>query len=332
MKLLTTIRARLDRWAASLDCPGDPAAACRQVLMYLALRAWSGLMNCFPVEANYVTARIIGGIWWSLRKHRLRALDNLRNAFGERYSEAELQRIGRRSFQHIASLYLVELCMTAKLVNEWSWARYIELTDLRTGLRELLLGGRGVIMVTPHFGNYELLGYTLARLGFHLYAIMRPLDNPLMNEYLMASREAGGLSLLIKKGAANRADELLATGNVVCFIADQDAGRKGVFVDFFGRPASHYKSIGLLAMQHRVPIICGYAARIRSGFRYRMCIQRVIQPEEWDRQADPLTWITQQYAAAMEAAIRRHPEQYLWAHRRWKTAPKAGRGVPAGQV
>lgn len=324
---LAKVAERIEQWSAALDAPGRPLIALGRVAIYAVLRAWVALMNCFPVEANLVTARIFGSIWWMISpKHRDRAMTNLRAALGDQCSEAELQRIARRSLEHVAQVYLVELCMTPKLVNEWSWTRYVELDHLADGLRELL-GDRPVVMVTPHFGNYELLGYTLARLGFHLYAVMRPLDNPLLNDYLVRSREAGGLSLLIKKGAADRAYDILANREVVCFIADQDAGLKGTFVDFFGRKASHYKSIGLLAMQHRAPIVCGYAVRVRDGFRYRICIERVIQPEEWEDQPNALEWVTQQYAAAMEAGIRKYPEQYLWVHRRWKSRPKAERVV-----
>jgi KDO2-lipid IV(A) lauroyltransferase len=158
---------------------------------------------------------------------------------------------------------------------------------------------------------------------------MRPLDNPLVTDALMASRNAGGLTLLYKKGVTQRAEQTLAAGGTLCFIADQDAGRKGVFAPFFNKQASWYKSIGLLAMQYQVPVVVGVAPRIKPGFRYRIEIERIIQPAEWVSRDDPLQWITETYAAALEAAIRRHPEQYLWIHRRWKSRPKGERDLTA---
>jgi KDO2-lipid IV(A) lauroyltransferase len=151
---------------------------------------------------------------------------------------------------------------------------------------------------------------------------MRPVDNPLINRYLVAARAAGGLTLLYKKGVSAVAGDVIDRGGGLCFIADQDAGRKGLFVDFFGRRASTYKSIGLLAMAKRVPVIVGYAVRVRRGFHYRIAVERIIRPEEWEEEADPLRWITQTFSSALEAAIRRAPEQYLWVHRRWKHRPK----------
>lgn len=305
---------------------GQRALALRYRLEYLALRVWILLTGSFPIDANLYTARLIGRIWWRLiKRHRQRAMEHLRMALGDQYSEAELTRIARESFQHFAQLYLVELAQTPRLVDEWSWADHVELGNMGPALRELL-ADRGVIMLTAHFGSYELLGYTIARLGIPLYAVMRPLDNPLINDYLVASRRASGLNILYKKGATEQAQSILDDKGTLCFIADQNAGRKGVFVDFFGRKASTYKSIGLLAMNQRVPIIVGYAARTRRGFHYRMNVERIIQPEEWESRDDPLQWVTQEYSRALESAIRKHPEQYLWIHRRWKTRPKGEAG------
>jgi KDO2-lipid IV(A) lauroyltransferase len=310
------------RWKEAWRAAPSWGVGLRYFLEYAALRLWALIIGCFPVDTNLETARLMGRIWWgALKRHRQRALDNLRPALGDRCDEVALRRIARRSFEHFAQLYLVELVMTPRLISLWSWARYVELDELGPALRELL-GDRGTIMLTAHFGNYELLGYTISRLGLPLVAVMRPPENPLINEFLMSSREAGGLSLLYKKGVSESADEVLERGGALCFIADQDAGRKGVFADFFGRPASWYKSIGLLAMHHRVPIVVGYAARVRNGFHYRIAVERIVQPEEWQGRDDPLKWITQTFAHALEAAIRRWPEQYLWAHRRWKTRPK----------
>jgi KDO2-lipid IV(A) lauroyltransferase len=314
--------ARIRQYLCEVTEAPTLALAVRRVGEYAALRLWALIIGCFPIELNLSTARLMGRLWWLLMKrHRDRALDHLRPALGDRYGERELRRIARRSFEHFAQLYLVELVLTPRLINPWSWARYVELDQLGPALRELL-AARGTILLTGHFGNYELLGYTISRLGLPLTAVMRPVDNPLINEYVERSRRAGGLSLLYKKGVSAIAGELIDQGAALSFIADQDAGRKGLFVAFFGRPASTYKSIGLLAMAKRVPIIVGHAVRVRRGFHYRIGVERIIQPEEWDGRDDPLRWITQEYTAALEAAIRRHPEQYLWVHRRWKHQPR----------
>jgi KDO2-lipid IV(A) lauroyltransferase len=315
-------------WVAWIDAwrsAPSARAALATIGLYVAVRLWTLVIGCFPIETNLRTARLLGRLWWLARKkHRDIAMDNLRHALGDRLDERRLRRIARASFEHFAQLYLVELALSPRLINRWSWPRYVELGDIAPALR-VLLAGRGAIMLTAHFGNFELLGFTIARLGVPITAVMRPLDNELINAFLVRSRAVGGLRLLYKKGASEAADGLLAAGGTLCFIADQDAGRKGVFADFFGRPASWYKSIGLLAMRHNAPIIVGHAARAGVGYRYRIEVERVIDPSEWEERARPLEWITQAFAGALEHAIRRQPEQYLWAHRRWKSRPRAGR-------
>lgn len=289
---------------------------------YYAFRLWAVLMGCFPVDANLVTARWMGRVWWAISpRHRFRTLLNLRRAYGAEAPRERLKQIARRSFEHWAQVFLVELVMSPRLITTRSWSQYIELGAMGPAVR-LLLQDHSAIMLTPHFGNFELLGFALCRLGIPIVAVMRPLDNERLNSFLVQTRAASGLRLLYKQGATAEAENIVKEGTPLCFIADQDAGPKGYFVDFFGRKASTYKSIALLAMQARTPVIVGYAARTRPGFRYEIGVERIIQPEEWETQDDAPLWLTQAFSSAMESAIRRFPEQYLWVHRRWKSRPR----------
>lgn len=259
------------------------------------------------------------------REHRNRAERHIRHAFPA-YSDARVSATALASMQHLAMM-AVEALRTPRLITPWTWARHVRLGRLDEAVR-VLLRRKGCIMLTGHYGSWELLGYALATLGFDIVAVMRPLDNEYLNRYLLDVRERGGLRLLYKKGVTRSADEVIESGGALCFIADQNAGRKGLFVDFFGRKASTYKSIGLLAMHHEVPIIVGCARRVGPHFQYEIDVNRIIHPHEWHGRDDALMWITQEYSRAMEDFIRVAPEQYLWIHRRWKTRPK-GEAEPA---
>jgi KDO2-lipid IV(A) lauroyltransferase len=131
-----------------------------------------------------------------------------------------------------------------------------------------------------------------------------------------------GQRIIDKRGATKEVTELLARQGTVGFIADQNAGPKGIFVDFFGRKASTYKSIGLLAMEYNVPVVIGYARRIGHRFRFRVGVTDIIWPEDWKLQDNPLHYITQRYTAGIEKFVREEPGQYLWVHRRWKSRPR----------
>jgi KDO2-lipid IV(A) lauroyltransferase len=256
---------------------------------------------------------------YKFREHRHRAERHIRMAFPQ-LLESEVAAMTLESMEQLAML-AIEVLLAPRLISQWTWARYIRLRKLDEAIR-ILLSGKGCIMLTGHYGNWELLGYALATLGFDIVAVMRPLDNEYLNQFLLERRERSGLTLLYKKGATRSAEEVLESGAALCFIADQNAGHKGLFVDFFGYKASTYKTIGLLAVQHQVPIIIGCARRRGPGFQYEACVNRIICPHEWRDQDDQLLWITQEYSRAIEDFVRVAPGQYLWMHRRWKSRPR----------
>jgi KDO2-lipid IV(A) lauroyltransferase len=293
-------------------------------LQYAGLRVAVMIFQMFPINANLRTARILGRIWYkAIKRHRERAREHLRLAYGSALSEKQIERLTLKSMQQM-TMMAMETLFTPRLINEWTWPRYVTLKNIEPAL-DVLLSKRGAILVTGHYGSWELVGYTLAALGFPLNAVMRPLDNPYLNSYLVDARAKRGLKLLYKKGAVASADDILESGGILGFIADQNAGRKGLFVDFFGVKASTYKSIGLLAINHRVPVIAGYARRTRPDFHYEVGCSRVILPEEWEGRPDELAWLTQEYTSAIESFIREEPGQYLWIHRRWKSRPRSER-------
>ena len=290
-------------------------------LVYVAIRCVAMLFQIFPIDMNLKTCRFMGWIWFQvMRRHRERAMAHLRLAYGPRLSETQIRQYALKSMQQL-TMMAVEVLSTPRLINEWTWPRYIRLKGIERAL-DMLISQRGAILITGHYGSWELVGFTLATLGFPLTAVMRPLDNPYLNRYLVDARAKRGLRLLYKKGATQNAGDILNSGGILGFIADQNAGHKGLFVNFFGQKASTYKSIGLLAMEHHVPIIVGCARRIGERFQYEIECNRIIQPEEWLNRLDPLLWITQEYTLAIEQLVRQAPEQYLWIHRRWKSRPK----------
>jgi KDO2-lipid IV(A) lauroyltransferase len=299
----------------------------RAWMVYALARCVLALLHCFPVNWNLATARLFANIWWVLiPRHRNRAIGHVRLALGDEASADEVRRIAKHSLKQLA-MFAIDFAFVPHLVDEYSWKRYVRLHNMSDALG-VLLEEKGALLLTGHFGNWELAGYLLAMFGFDVTAIMRPLDNIYLNRYVVKMRERKGLELVDKKGATKFAEEILRRGGSLGFIADQNAGHKGQFVDFFGVPASTYKSIGLLAMMHEVPIIVGYATRIGNRFQYEVGVERIIMPSEWKSQVKPLPWITQEYTRAIEASIRRAPEQYLWIHRRWKSRPRRETNPP----
>jgi KDO2-lipid IV(A) lauroyltransferase len=290
-------------------------------IQYVALRTAAMLLHSFPVEANLRLAKLLGAVAFRLdKKHRERAMGNLRFSFPN-LTEPQRADIARRSLQSVVMLFF-EIMFTTRLIRLETWAEHVELSNFSDVLKLLLKREHGLIMLTGHYGNFEVLGYVLATLGFETHSIARPLDNIYVNRWMMGIRENKGQRIISKKGATDEVTAVLDRGGVVGFIADQNAGPKGIFVDFFGRKASTYKSIGLLAMQYKVPVVIGCARRLDDRFHFRLEAQDIIYPADWAGEADPLRYITQRFTRGIEDFIRKDPTQYWWVHRRWKSRPK----------
>ena len=296
----------------------------RDWLLYAAVRVLMVFLYLVNVRTSLRFACFLGDLLWKYYKRgRQRALDNLRASFPEK-SEEWIEQTGRRSFRaacHADHRRAGHAPARPRSTIGGSTARFTKAEYPKWMMKE----GKGLIMVTAHYGNFELIGYMAGLFGFDVYSVARPLDNKYLNRFLYGLRQRHGLKLIDKKGAAELMPQIIEQGSTLGFIADQDAGRKGVFVDFFGRKASTYKSIGLLAITYNLPIVVGCTRRVGNEFFFEYVLSRIIFPNEWADKEDPLTWVSAAYTKAIEDFVREDPTQYWWVHRRWKTRPKEER-------
>jgi len=301
---------------------------------YLPLRMVAGLIQCFSPEQNLRTAASVGSMFWHWNpRRRQRAIDNIRLSFPE-WDTERVEQVGRSSFEYMFQLAMVDAIMMGRLITPDTWPDTLKLRNVERVL-ERLVAGQPLLMLTGHCGNWELLGYGMSVIGYPLTAIARPLDNPLINDWVLRIREAHGLRVLTKWGATPELQRSIESGQHLGFLADQNAGDQGVFVPFFGRLASSYKSIALLAMRYELPIVCAQARRIGQQFKYEFVYSDIIDPSDWQDAEDPMYNITARYTRALEMLIRQAPDQYLWLHRRWKSRPKherEGRPIPEALV
>lgn len=290
--------------------------------LYLLVRLIVAVAQAMSVEQSYAFADRLGLLLYTVNKrHRKIGIENLRLAFGDRYTEAERDQLVRGVYRHFCRM-LMEILHIPRKLHPTTWRDRITLVGHEKVLDRLLHGGP-LIMLTGHFGNWEMAGYLFGVFGFPPNSVARTLDNPYLDRYLRSFREKTGQKMIPKKGGYDQMLDVLRTGGVLSFLADQDAGERGMFVDFFGRPASTHKAIALMAIEHKAPVVVGYARRIGPGFRYEVGCTELIDPAELTGSADDARLLTQRYTAALEAIIRRDPDQYLWLHRRWKHQPKA---------
>ena len=289
---------------------------------YLAARCAAMGLTTLGIEASLRAAAAVGRQWFRLdKRHRLRAIDHVRRAFPD-WPTSEVESLARQSFEYLAKL-AVEVLNTPRLITRCNYETHLSRTNATEALT-MLGEGRPAILVTGHFGSFEALAYMLALEGHTVHAVARPLDNRLINDWLLGMRRRSGLRIIEKWDQANhRITEALRSGGAVGFVADQSGGPHGLYVPFFGRLASTHKAVGLFATQMNVPVICGYARRIDgSALRYELGVADIIYPDDWTSQPDALYYVTARTSHALETIARRYPEQYLWMHRRWKWRPR----------
>lgn len=244
-------------------------------------------------------------------------LANLAIAFPELATDAR-ERLARESWQHLG-MTAVEL---ARLLHRPLEATLKEFTldgveHVQAVMRE---HGRGLVL-TAHLGNWEYLSAAHRLMGYPTAIVVRPLDSPVLDDQAAAMRRKTGVELIDKRGALRPVLEALRRGRLVAILLDQNAARReGVFVPFFGRAASTSRSLAVLALRTRTPIVPIFIRRTGPG-RHHVDVQPPLLPVEPNDADAALVELTARCTQAIETAIRRTPEQWLWAHDRWRTRP-----------
>lgn len=300
---------------------------------------WTYLPATIAVRAA-LGAMSFGGVNWTLaqarraarafapsrfnRRHFARAHANLAFAFPD-WEPDRVREHAILAHEHLVST-AVEFAYAPRLLSDDGWSRHIELRGMEVFVRTLL-DARPTLLLSGHVGNWELLGFSLSLLGFPMHALYRPLDWPPLDRWMLGTRARRGLTLVDKFGALRKLPELLAAGAPLGFVADQNGGDRGVFVPFFGRLTSSYKSIGLLALRYNARVALGFARRLPPEQRRPGSLGFVFEspdvfgPEDWSKHPDPLFYLTARFRHGIERMVRASPDQYFWMHRIWRSRP-----------
>jgi KDO2-lipid IV(A) lauroyltransferase len=301
-----------------------PKSKISQFGVYVVLRGAVTLLQILPFAWCDAIADTLAWLLFKVdRRHREVARDNLRHAFNNKLNDRELDRTIKQVYRHFARM-LLEIVHAPRRLCAFNWRRHIELVGGRD-IVDCLLSDKPLLIVTGHFGNWEIAGYALGLLGFKTYAIARTLDNPYVDKFLRKFREKTGQEILAKHGDFDLMQHIMAQGGVIATLADQDAGQRGLFVDFFGRPASTHKAIALMALEYDATMIVVTTPNLGQPLDYSIRVQELIRPADFAKRPNAVKEITQRFTSALERGVRQAPEQYFWLHRRWKHQPAARR-------
>jgi Kdo2-lipid IVA lauroyltransferase/acyltransferase len=281
------------------------------------------LAGRLPTAAALGLGRRLGDLTaMALPRRRRVVLKNLALAFPE-LAPAARQRLARQTWQHLGMTF-VEL---ARVLARPLQATLDEMTlEGLEHIRNAMTGAGGALMLGAHLGNWEYLSLAHWLAGYPLAVVIRPLDSPVLQELADTMRRKTGVEIIDKRGALRPVLEALRRGRMIGILLDQNAARReGVFVPFFGRAASTSRSIALLALRTRTPIVPVFIRREGPG-RHRVVVEPPMlpPPATTNDLEGAVVELTARCTAVIERQVRQTPEQWLWVHDRWRTRPPAG--------
>ncbi len=285
-------------------------------LAYLVVRIFVCIVQAMPVESCALIARGLATLCASVLKIRRRLVEeNLKSAFPE-MTAAERKILAWKMWEHLF-LLVVEIIHAPRKIHHTNWRQYVTLINADQIIRAFF-DDRPSIVICGHYGNFELSGFALGILGFPSFTIARTLDNPYLDRYLNDFRGMTGQYILPKEGSAGAVEEVLKRGGILALLGDQNAGRKGCWVEFFGRPASSHKGIALFSLASEAPTIFCFSRRGDRPLSQLMGTTAVLDPRTMPGEMRSVPAITRWYTQLLEQTIREAPEQYWWIHRRWR--------------
>jgi len=276
------------------------------------------LLGFFPRTWTAGMADFWGGMLFCLdKKHRGIAMDNLTYAFGHQKQPEEIKKIARQVFINLV-----------QVVFEVGWSLNLDEIRLSTHfkidgyhhLKNAYEKGKGVLVLTAHFGNWELLSVVGAMIKFPINIVARPLDFKPLDHFIFYLRTRFGGKIIPKQRSIRAIIKSLDRGEMVLLLMDQNVDwYEGVFADFMGHRACTNKGLALLALKTGAPVVPVFMVRENSGFRAEFGPE-IPLIETGDKTKD-VELNTLQYNRIIEAIVRRYPEQWFWVHQRWKTKP-----------
>ncbi len=290
------------------------------ILPYIALKALYLVANILPERPALKMGEMFGGLIYSVSKGlRRRAEANLVRALANEKNPEELKAILRTMYRNLG-LSFIEFLRYRKVDQDYlkDHIEFEGLEHIERGLEK----GRGVILLTAHFGNWELLSMTLAVRGFPLSAVVRPIDNPLVDDFVHRIREYHGNCIIEKKNALRRLLQVLKTNGIATVLLDQRASpSEGVMVDFFNIPAPTHRSIAGVARHTRSPVLPIFIHRTDTS-RHRIICQPPVELVITDNRERDIIENTRRFTLAIEQMIRKYPHEWFWFHSRWERRKK----------
>ena len=290
----------------------------QHVLEYILFRLTAGILALLPLEIVQRLGGLLGELVYSPFGYRRRVtLDNLRHAFPER-SMTELDVIARGAFRNVGIAFFELLWLPRMSEQRLSQLMHFEHPE---SVREVYSRGMGVLLLTAHFGNWELLAQGLPVCnGIPVNVIAKTQSNALVDRHINRLRAQFGNKVVPMDLAVREVIRALRAGEAVGVIADQSAPKENIAVDFFGRSVPTHEGPALFCLRMEAPIVLMFAVRQADG-SYRVTFEELETKDFVGYSEQNVVELTRRHVHRTEEIIRQYPDQWMWMHKRWKHVP-----------
>ncbi|MFH1074939.1 MAG: lysophospholipid acyltransferase family protein [Candidatus Firestonebacteria bacterium] len=286
------------------------------LLEYIFLVAAGFILRRLPYGAASGMGSFFGKILYVFdKKHRKIAYENLKPSFSGK-SDAELKGIIKRLYDNMGRSF-TEFLYLPKLSLE-KLKKLIKVKG-EEHLKAALSKGRGAVVIVSHFGNWELMGARYTEYG-SCTVIAFPQSNALTDKVITRYRTNAGMRIIFTGNTVKEIFRALRNNGMVGFLADQDAHGEGIFIDFFGRPASTNRGPAVMALKTKAAMIMSFIIREKNNTFTLHFEPELPLVETGDFEAD-VRKNTENWSAVLEKYVKEYPDHWFWVHRRWKTRP-----------
>jgi len=279
------------------------------------------VLHLLPFSLGCRIGEMAGTVWFYLDpRHRMITLANLERAFGREMSKAQRIALARRAYRTLGRVLMECLflpSLTAEAIQD-----YVSISGL-SHFHEAETGGKGVLILTAHFGNWELMALAFNLYGLPSSVVARPLDNPYLDRLVENLRTQYGNQVIAKKGAVKEIMKCLAQKGRVGILIDQNVStREGVFVDFFHTPASTTPVLAALSQKTGAPVVPVFIVPRMEGSGYVIEIGKPLNLVNTGEKEKDLIMNTAHFTLIIEEYVRKYPHCWFWMHQRWKIRPE----------
>ena len=294
----------------------------RDYVVYLVVRTIICIIQALPPSTCEQLSDGLAYLFNDVLRIRQKVIEeNLRHAFPDE-TLSQRQAIRKGMWRHLFRM-ICEIALAPRKIHESNWRQYVSIS----GKRKLVLPfieERPLVVVTAHFGNFEMSGYIAGLLGFPTYTIARTLDNRYLHQFLLQFRESTGQYVIPNKGTGELAQSIIESKETLALLGDHFGGKKGCWVEFFNRPASCHKAIAVFSLANEAPLTVLYALRKERLLHFDLVCVDLFDPAK-DDSISTIPELTLWYNRHIENGVRQAADQYWWLHRRWKDPRKTKR-------